>query len=56
MSWATSAELKRLQGDAFRAVDDLGRQVFVAQAGDERGELSAQRHEGSFRGDGIGLS
>jgi hypothetical protein len=45
-----------LQGDALRPVNDLGWQIFVLETGYEPGELSAQRHDGSFREDGIGLS
>ena len=48
--------LQRLQSDALCAVDDLGRQVFVLEAGYKLGKLSTQRHDGSFREDGIGLS
>ena len=47
---------QRLQGDALGAVDDLGRQVLVPEVGDKSGELSAQRHDGSFREERIGLS
>ena len=56
MSRRDQRRAQRLQRDALGAVDDLRRQVLVAEVGDERGELSAQRHDGSFREERIGLS
>ena len=52
---ADQRRAQRLQGHALGAVDDLRRQVFVAEAGDESGELSAQRHDGSFREERVGV-
>ena len=47
---------QRLQRDALGAVNDLQRQVLVAEISDKGCELSAQRHDGSLRSPVSGAS